>query len=220
MSAISDRIASRMREMGLKQAYLVERYELSKGTVSKWISGTNVPNGKNLTKLAEALETTENWIITGEPTSQENKISFIPPKETELLELTSRTIPVISWVQAGNWTPVVATDMNNVIEHLPYDPRAGKDGFALIVKGASMEPEFRKNDRIYVNPNYQIDDLPSGTLVVMSCNCDEEATFKELIVEDGKRYLRALNPNWVEPIMQLDDTCRLVGKVVGKYVMY
>ena len=148
MSAISDRITTHMREMGLKQAYLVERYELSKGTVSKWISGTNVPNGKNLTKLAEALETTENWIITGEPTSQENKISFIPPKETELLELTSRTIPVISWVQAGNWTPVVATDMNNVIEHLPYDPRAGKDGFALIVKGASMEQEVLKNDRI------------------------------------------------------------------------
>ena len=65
-----------------------------------------------------------------------------------------------------------------------------------------------------------MDELNTGALVVMACDGDSEATFKELVVEGGKYYLRALNPDWHEKIMPIDNTCRLVGKVVGKYVIY
>lgn len=145
---------------------------------------------------------------------------FVPPAGTELIDVPHLSMPVISWVQAGDWTPVMASDLSNVIEWLPYDPRAGKNGFGLVVKGASMEPVFRADDRIYVNPTYQIDELNTGDLVVMACDGDCEATFKELVVEGGRYYLRALNPNWHEKIMPVDHNCRLVGKVVGRYTIF
>lgn len=72
MSTISDRIATRMRELNIKQVDLINTYGLSKGTVSKWVSGTNTPNGENLTKLAKILNTTEAWIINGEIKEKSN----------------------------------------------------------------------------------------------------------------------------------------------------
>ena len=53
-----------------------------------------------------------------------------------------------------------------------------------------MEPTFKPEDRIYVNPTFQLDELNTGDLVVMACDGDSEATFKELVVEDGDYYLR------------------------------
>lgn len=191
-------------------------------SVSDWLSGKSKSmEGENLIRVSKFLKVDSTWLATGKGSPEiVAGTNFPVPRETELAEIPHGTIPVISWVQAGRWTPVMTADLTDVIEHLPCDPRAGKNGFALIVKGISMEPEFHIDDRIYVNPDVQIDELKSGALVVMSCDGDHEATFKELIVEGGKRYLRALNPHWVEPIISLDESCRLVGKVVGKYVVY
>lgn len=129
----------------------------------------------------------------------------------------SRQTPVISWVQAGDYTAVLSVDMSNVIEWIPYNPRVGLYGFALIVKGVSMEPMFNHGDRIYVNPGFQLDELHTGDLVIMSCDGDNEATFKELVAEDGEYYLRPLNPNWRTQLMPVNEHCRLVGKVVGRF---
>lgn len=151
---------------------------------------------------------------------QIQNMNYRPPVDEVDTNPPSRQTPVISWVQAGDYTAVVSADLNNVIEWIPYHPRAGQNGFALIVKGASMEPMFNPDDRIYVNPTFQIDELHTGALVVMSCNGDTEATFKELVVEDGNYFLRPLNPNWQPRLIPIDHNCRLVGKVVGKFVNF
>lgn len=129
----------------------------------------------------------------------------------------SKQTPVISWVSAGDYTEVLSGDLSRVIEWIPYNPKAGKYGFALIVDGVSMEPKFMPDDRIYVNPTFQIDELHTGDLVIMACDGDEKATFKELVVEDGNYYLRPLNPNWQPRLMPVNEHCRLVGKVVGRF---
>ena len=80
-----------------------------------------------------------------------------------------------------------------------------------------MSPKFEIGDRIYVNPDVQTFDLQSDDLVIVSCSGDTEATFKQLIIEGGSKYLKPLNPNWPEQIIKLSEDCRLVGKVVGLY---
>lgn len=151
--------------------------------------------------------------------SQSTPNHYVPPIIHDGLPASKQT-PVISWVQAGDFTPVVSADMSHVIEWIPYNPRAGQYGFGLIVKGASMEPTFKPDDRIYVNPTFQLDELNTGDLVVMACDGDSEATFKELVVEDGYYYLRPINPNWHKQIIPIDYNCRLVGKVVGRYTIF
>lgn len=208
-------------------------------SVSDWLSGkSKTMEGENLLRAAKCLGVNPQWLATGSgemrpsqtqgQDGQSQSQSQGKPWQTPIDELSirhdglppSRETPVISWVAAGDFTEVMSSDLSRVIEWIPYNSRAGKYGFALIVDGASMEPKFMPEDRIYVNPTFQIDELHTGDLVIMACDGDEKATFKELVVEDGNYYLRPLNPNWQPRLMPVDHNCRLIGKVVGKYVEY
>ena len=70
MQTTSDRIAQRMFELGLQHKDLVAATGASKGTVTNWISGVNNPTGKRLVLLAQALKTSENWLLTGNQTPE------------------------------------------------------------------------------------------------------------------------------------------------------
>ena len=65
MQTTSDRIAQRMKELGLQHKDLVAATGASKGTVTNWISGVNAPTNERLIKLAQALKTTSSWLLTG-----------------------------------------------------------------------------------------------------------------------------------------------------------
>ncbi|TEU23347.1 LexA family protein [Alkanindiges illinoisensis] len=230
---VGQRIRALRKEKKLTQAQLAKIADVSAPAVTEWEKDGYLPKAAPLKAIADHFGVTTDYILYGgiRPKSQQqfqsgqspdqwNSKAFLPPTGTELIDMPPASMPVISWVQAGDWTPVMASDLSNIIEWLPYDPRAGKNGFGLIVKGVSMEPMFKPDDRIYVNPTFQIDELNTGDLVVMACDGDCEATFKELVVESGRYYLRALNPNWHEKIMPVDHNCRLVGKVVGRYTIF
>lgn len=74
MQTTSDRIAQRMFELGLQHKDLVAATGASKGTVTNWISGVNNPTGKRLILLAQALKTSENWLLTGNQTPEFTKV--------------------------------------------------------------------------------------------------------------------------------------------------
>lgn len=125
---------------------------------------------------------------------------------------------MISWVEAGTWTSIESVPTGTEFhEWLPPNPKCGKNGYGLIVRGESMSPKFEPEDRIYVNPDIPVSDLKTGDLVIVSCEGEKEATFKKLVIETDGMYLEPLNPKWHEKIMELHDGCKLVGKVVGMY---
>lgn len=137
---------------------------------------------------------------------------------SEPMPLVDKSIPVISWVQAGTWTSTESIPVDMQFEEwLPPNPKCGKHGYGLKVVGESMLPDFRPRDKIYVNPDFQISDLKTGDLVIVACNEETEATFKKLIVESNGMYLEPLNPKWLGKIMELREGCKLIGKVVGLY---
>ena len=65
-ATVSDRISLKMFEKKLKQTNVAEAIGSSKGTVSKWIAGTNVPRNEYLIRLARLLDTSPEWILNGE----------------------------------------------------------------------------------------------------------------------------------------------------------
>ncbi len=44
-----------------------------------------------------------------------------------------------------------------------------------------------------------------------------EVTFKRLVVEGERRYLKPLNQNWPDKFISLPSDARIVGVVVGRY---
>ncbi|WP_048763294.1 LexA family protein [Acinetobacter sp. 243_ASPC] len=203
-------------------ADFANHYDINPSQISQMVKG----HGSFGEKAARNLEKKIGWesgVLDLPPNAEYLKkpqnMNFVPPVDLAH-EDKPRQTPVLSWVQAGDFSYVLSSDLSSAIDWIPYDSRAGKNGFALIVKGASMEPDFKPDEFIYINPTYQIDELNTGALVVMACDGDSEATFKKLISEDGNYYLQPLNPNWKPQLIPLDHTCRLVGKVVGKYTRY
>ncbi|KQC99818.1 LexA family transcriptional regulator [Acinetobacter soli] len=211
-----------MEESGLKRKEFAEKIDMSYSLLSQYLGKNPTKNigDDTAVKIEDAFNKPRGYLDQSqEEQPQITPNHYVPPVIHDGLPASKQT-PVISWVQAGDYTPVVSSDMSHVIEWIPYNPRAGQYGFGLIVKGASMEPTFKPDDRIYVNPTFQLDELNTGDLVVMACDGDSEATFKELVVEGGYYYLRPLNQNWHKQIIPIDSNCRLVGKVVGRYTIF
>lgn len=204
-----------MLDMDVSNAKLARMIGVSRPTIGNWIEGKSAPTGENLTNLANALKVDPNWLMSGKESRVrlDNNVDI-----SQKIPFEGFPVPVISWVAAGSFGPIetVLRD-TEVDEYLPPIKECGKNGYGLVVTGISMSPKFEPEDRIYVNPDFQVSDLKTGDLVIVSCAGDNEATFKQLIIEGTTKYLKPLNPKWDEQIIKLTEDCRLVGKVVGLY---
>ena len=209
------RLQEKLNEKGFKPADLARAAEVSGVAAGKWIHGESQPKAGKLKLIARFLDVSDDWLLTGKEASPrlDNNIDL-----SQKIAFEGRPIPVISWVAAGSFSTIETVLKDTEIdEFLPPIKECGKNGYGLIVTGISMSPKFEPEDRIYVNPDFQVSDLKTNDLVIVSCTGDSEATFKQLVVEGATMYLQPLNPKWDEKIIRLTEGCRLVGKVVGLY---
>ena len=122
--------------------------------------------------------------------------------------------PIIGWSQ-------VPTDRHTGLDQhdlrfeglLPCPVPCSQGTYVLRVKGASMEPKFANGDLIFVDPAIAAE---SGRYVVVRLPGSDEADFKQLIVEGGRQYLKALNPDWPDRITELEPSAVVCGVVVFK----
>jgi len=203
-----------------KNTELADFVGVSKVNVGLWFKGpTQELEGSNLLKAASYLKVNSRWLagekapMVLEAAESDNNIDL-----SQKIVLEGRPVPVISWVAAGSFSSIETVLRDTEIgEYLPPVKDCGRNGYGLIVTGISMSPKFEPEDRIYVNPDFQVSDLKTNDLVIVSCTGDNEATFKQLVIEGTTMYLQPLNPKWDEKIIKLSEGCRLVGKVVGLY---
>ncbi|WP_343620832.1 S24 family peptidase [Acinetobacter proteolyticus] len=124
----------------------------------------------------------------------------------------AKLAPVLSWVQAGEFTNVQSVDLSLIDEWLPL-PDECTNCFYLKVQGVSNSPTFIEGDYILVDPDVYYNDMQSGDIIVV--RRFDDATFKKLVIEpDNSRYLQALNPDFKPNIIPLDENCIFIGEVV------
>ncbi|MCH4247615.1 MAG: LexA family transcriptional regulator [Acinetobacter populi] len=182
-------------------------YEMAR----RYTLGTAKPREEKMKALADAFNVSISYLDHGD--KLDNNIDL-----KGKIKNSGKLVPVISWVAAGSWTSIESIPVGTQFdEWLPANPKCGKNGYGLIVSGESMSPKFEPDDRIYINPDFQVSDLKTGDLVIVACEGEKEATFKKLVVENDGMYLEPLNPKWQDKIMELHEGCKLVGKVVGLY---
>lgn len=134
----------------------------------------------------------------------------------------SGQMPVISWVAAGSFSDVMPVTIDDAIEWIDRPSNLSPRAFGLIIEGRSMWPEFKPGEIIYVEPNISPLELKDGALVVIHCNDDKQATFKQLIIGDSPEdmYLKPLNPDWPDQKILPMGECMLVGVVDSKVTRY
>lgn len=134
-----------------------------------------------------------------------------PSNVTPALDTRGR-VPVISWVQAGDWQNAVDNfHPGHAEEWVDITCPQKAHTFALRVKGDSMvspsgAPSFPEGFILVVEP--EMDFAPGDFVVAM--NGDEEATFKQIVKDGGDWYLKPLNPNYrMKPL----GNAKIVGVV-------
>ncbi|WP_323116263.1 LexA family protein, partial [Klebsiella variicola] len=122
--------------------------------------------------------------------------------------------PLISWVSAGNWCEALEPYHRKSIDKW-YETtvHCSEDSFWLEVKGDSMTApsglSIPEGMVILVDPEVE---PSSGKLVVAKIDTDNEATFKQYIVDAGNHYLKPLNPQY--RMTAINGNCRIIGVVV------
>ncbi|KGV86486.1 helix-turn-helix family protein [Burkholderia pseudomallei MSHR3951] len=140
--------------------------------------------------------------------------------ESNVTEWPIGKLPLISWVQAGEWSEIVDNFQPGDAEDWIACPfPSGRHGFVLRVVGDSMynpggDMSFRDGDFISVNPER---DALHRSLVIARRN-REKATFKQLLIDESDGpMLHALNPNWPTRYIPLDKTTEIIGVVTGQW---
>ncbi|MCY9802669.1 helix-turn-helix domain-containing protein [Vibrio scophthalmi] len=122
--------------------------------------------------------------------------------------------PVISSVQAGMWQEAFEPyGIDDNITFIETTERVSDCSFWLKVEGESMMSangiSFPPGTMILVDPSVEAE---NGKLVVAKLDDVNEATFKKLVIDSGRRFLKPLNTDF--PILPVNGNCKIVGVVV------
>ena len=219
----ADRLKLAREYAGLNQTELAMRAGLRQGQISRLERGERQATTKTV-EIATICGVNPEWLATGiGPSGMED--GSHPRHNVALGPELRGKVPLISWVQAG--------DFNSAVDN--YAPGNGEEWiettvpihqhtYALRVRGDSMtnpqgEPSFPDGSIIIVEPDaIASPEQMVGQFVIVKRTSDDEATFKKLVRDSGVFFLRPLNPQF--PMVQLvegDTFCGVVRERVMRF---
>lgn len=202
MATLGENLKAIRKAKKMTQKELAQKSGVKQSVISDLETG-NAKSTGSILELANALGVTAEELKKG-------VVGELVTSNVALVQ--ARMAPVLSWVQAGNFTNVESVDMTQVTEWFPL-PDDCEKCFYLKVRGVSNEPDFIEGDYIVVDPTVYYSDMQSGDIIVV--RKDRDATFKKLVIEsDGTRYLKAINPNFHPNIIPIDEDCYFIGQVI------
>ncbi|EOC8685908.1 LexA family protein [Enterobacter roggenkampii] len=203
MESVGQRIKALRRVTRTSQKELGKFCGVSDVAVGYWEKDVNIPNGESLVKLAKFFNTSIDYILYG--------------TEFEGALITKmRRVPVISWVQAGQFTECKTADLfSDVDKWVETSLRIGDSSFALEVKGDSMTnpnglPTIPEGATVIVDPDVE---PHHGKIVVARIDGTNEATVKKLVIDGPQKFLVPLNPRY--PNIPINGNCLIIGVVKG-----
>jgi SOS-response transcriptional repressor LexA len=206
---INERIRERREAAGLTQDDVAKALGVTRSAVAQWeATGGTAPRGKRLKALAAILQTTPEFIVfgIGENLSVNNS--------NKLQVRTLTLVPIITYRQAAEWPKM--KNKFTADESFPCPVPYGPDTYVMRVQGVSMETPhgnsgFSPGHFIFVDPNVE---PVNNSSVIVKVDGEDEVMLRQLMIDGSKRYLRALNPTWPNPIIEMQDNATIVGVVI------
>lgn len=233
-------IAMKLAELGKKPAWLAVQLRTGTNTITNWKKRGGAPLSR-VREIADALQCSADDLLSpviqpthgfgaGDDSNKRQNPSMITDSphivgdiigtnNTEPGPKSAGPYPLISWVQAGAWENIVDNFAPGDAEQWIEAPvKVSNASYWLRVRGESMfDPggrwSFKDGDLVLVEPHSYAE---NGSLVVVRLDDDSEATFKQLIVEGDRRFLKALNPNWPNRIFEVNGNATICGVVKAK----
>ena len=125
-------------------------------------------------------------------------------------------VPLISWVQAGNFEQAIDVyPVGGAEDWYPMPKKAGPNTYCLRVEGDSMSAQYGKSypagSVIFVDPDQR--SPANGQRIIAKLEGTDDVTFKQFVQEAGRAFLKPLNPQY-PPIF---ERFKVLGTVIGKW---
>lgn len=211
-AGFAERLKKAMADKGLPEwgagARLAKITGVTAKATSKWLNGETIPGPANLLAISEELGVRREWLEYGEglPLSVDNAELVLQPSRYY-------RFPVISSVVAGGWGEAIQAYEPGAEDRFEKtDTKVKGPAFWLEVEGDSMTSLAGQSipEGMLILVDSGIEPQP-GHLVVAKLDNDEKATFKKLVQDGGKLYLKPLNTGY-NPI-EINGNCRIIGVV-------
>ena len=216
MDTYAERLARAMHKKGLNQSELARRIGVKPQAIQHLLSPKkNASGSKFTTAIALACDVPAIWLENGpggiDDLARQQRVNVEPGPDIR------GRVPMISWVQAGEWNP--AAD--------PYHPcdadtwlacpvAHGLSTYALRVRGDSMTSQHGRSypdgSIIFVDPDRCCP--TNGDRIIAKLEGTDEVTFKMFAQDAGRVFLRAINPAY-PPIM---EPFKVLGTVIGAWI--
>ena len=217
-----EKLAILIGEAG-SQSALSEKIDKAPAQISQWLNAsTNSKTGKP--RVMSNAVAREIELKIGKPQGwmdQPIAATLTPPGVTDHGNTSPGPVlrgkvPLISWIQAGEWCAAADPHPPGTAERwLDCPVNHGKGTFALRVRGDSMTAahgrSYPEGCFIFVDPERR--SPQNGDRVVACLSGTDEVTFKVYKNEDGRQWLQPLNSSH-EPIR---EKFHVLGTVLGKW---
>jgi SOS-response transcriptional repressor LexA len=213
MNTLADRMKLARKHGHLTQKALAVKAGVEQPVISQLETGKNLQSA-HLAKLAHVCGVSAIWLSDGIGEMLSGAGGEALSAEPSPPPYVMFRYPVISWESAGTWDEAVArypAGLSNDYELSDYTSKG--PAFWLEVKGDSMTSSVGQSvpegSLILVDTEAEVH---SGKLVVAKLGDCSRATFKKLVDDGGRRFLKPLNGNY--PMEAFGPDCRIIGVVV------
>lgn len=193
--------------------------------ISKWLNGEAIAEADSMLVLCSWLKVRREWLEYGvlpkELTGETNVLRIENGEPSNVSAISHRfgKVPLISWVQAGAWCESYSNfESYDADSWLSCPVPISSNGYALKVVGDSMTNpgpgrSYPTGCIIFVDPEAETN---TGDRVIARVPRTNEATFKVLVEDAGRQFLRPINPQY--PIIEITEETHICGKVVGSFI--
>ncbi|KAA8740885.1 peptidase S24 [Pseudomonas koreensis] len=193
--------------------------------ISKWLNGEAMAEADSMSALSSWLKVRREWLEYGvlpkEMIGESNIRRFVLSSESNVREVNQSfgKVPLISWVQAGAWCEAISNfEALDADSWLSCPVPISSHGYALRVLGDSMTNpgpgrSYPTGCIIFVDPEAE---TKTGDRVIARVPRTNEATFKVLVEDAGRQFLKPINPQY--PIIDITEETHICGKVVGSFI--
>ncbi|WP_158667279.1 LexA family protein [Vitreoscilla sp. C1] len=201
---------------GVTKVKVAEHFGIKPPSVNSWIKTGRIGK-EHIEKLVDYFSD----VVSPEHFGLERLYNKITESNVEPTNDIQAPIPIICWVAAGCFAGITEEILPSVQDRDAWAHTTRKhsaNAFGLRVRGQSMcDPtgrvSFQEGETILVDPEME---PRNGDYVIVRLDDANEATFKKLVIEGEKKYLIALNPDWPDRIIEVNENATIVGVVFEK----
>lgn len=209
---IGKRLRMAREAANLTQANLAKLVNVSQQTIQGIEVGEKKTDYCNLVRIERALGLASGYLLYG----KSHSVLGVP-------QPLIANCPILNWENAYNWP----SDKRKIIENKLFDRFEekliiGSDSYILQIPDSQYEsfsepdaPFFRKNSYIVIDPEKT---YKNGDFVIAKIKDHPNLIFRKFVqYDDGKKYLKAIQEEHRNPLMDLTTDVEVVGIMVAHF---